>query len=80
VKELKTATKLHKAPLKSASFRVLKAPDVPSALVELGYVTNRQDIKSLTSEVWRERTASSMMRAIETFFATRTAGTAGSLQ
>ena len=80
VKELKTATKLHKAPLKSASFRVLKAPDVPSALVELGYVTNSQDIKSLTSEVWRERTASSMMRAIDTFFATRTAGTAGSLQ
>jgi N-acetylmuramoyl-L-alanine amidase len=80
VKELRTATKLHKAPLKSASFRVLKAPDVPSVLVELGYVTNSQDIKSLTSEGWRERTADSMMRAIDTFFATRTAGTTGSSQ
>jgi N-acetylmuramoyl-L-alanine amidase len=80
VKELKTATKLHKAPLKSASFRVLKAPDVPSVLVELGYVTNGQDMKSLTSVVWRERTADSMMRAIETFFATRTAGNAGNSQ
>jgi N-acetylmuramoyl-L-alanine amidase len=74
VKELKTATKLHKAPLKSASFRVLKAPDVPSVLVEVGYVTNSQDIKSLTSETWRERTAESILRAIDEFFATRTAG------
>jgi N-acetylmuramoyl-L-alanine amidase len=74
VKELRTATKLHKVPLKSASFRVLKAPDVPSVLVEVGYVTNSQDIKSLTSEAWRERTAESILRSIDAFFATRTAG------
>ena len=72
--ELRTATKLHKTPLKSASFRVLKAPDIPSVLVELGYVTNRYDIKSLTSEAWRGRTADSIMRAVQTFFTTRTAG------
>jgi N-acetylmuramoyl-L-alanine amidase len=78
LRELRTATKLHKAPLKSASFRVLKAPDVPSVLVEVGYVTNSQDIKSLTSEVWREHTAESIMRAIDAFFATRTAGSDGS--
>ena len=38
---------------KSAGFGVLKAPDVPSVLVELGYVTNKQDLKALTSEAWR---------------------------
>ena len=48
VGELKTATRLHKNPLKSAGFRVLKAPDVPSVLIELGYVSNRQDLQSLT--------------------------------
>ena len=37
VAELKTTAKLHKHPLKSAGFKVLKAPDVPSVLIELGY-------------------------------------------
>ena len=47
--------RLHKNPLKSAGFMVLKAPDVPSVLVELGYVSNRYDLKLLTSEAWRAR-------------------------
>ena len=42
VGELKTAARMHKHPLKSAGFRVLKAPDVPSVLIELGYVSNRR--------------------------------------
>ena len=40
---LKSAARMHKHPLKSAGFRVLKAPDVPSVLIELGYVSNRQE-------------------------------------
>jgi len=38
VSQLKSATRLHPHSLKSAGFKVLKAPDVPSVLVELGYV------------------------------------------
>src|SRR6266700_4143926 len=72
--ELRNATRLHKDPLKSAGFRVLKAPDVPSVLVELGYVSNKQDIKLLTSEPWRARTADAIAQAIDTFFSTRLAG------
>ncbi len=60
VTEMRNATRLHKDPLRSAGFRVLKAPDVPSVLVELGYVSNRGDLKSLTSEAWRNRTAASI--------------------
>ncbi|MFY9892763.1 MAG: N-acetylmuramoyl-L-alanine amidase [Xanthobacteraceae bacterium] len=75
VGELKTATRLHKTPLKSAGFRVLRAPDVPSVLVELGYVSNRQDLQSLLSEAWRNRTAETIAKAIETYFATHMAGT-----
>ena len=75
VGELKTATRLHKTPLKSAGFRVLRAPDVPSVLVELGYVSNRQDLQSLLSEPWRNRTAETIAKAIETYFATHMAGT-----
>jgi N-acetylmuramoyl-L-alanine amidase len=73
VTEMRNATRLHKEPMRSAGFRVLKAPDVPSVLVELGYVSNRGDLKSLTSEAWRNRTAASIARAVETYFATRVA-------
>jgi len=72
VADLKTATRLHQHPLKSAAFVVLKAPDVPSVLVELGYVTNKADLKSLISTDWRDRTADSIVHAVQTFFATRT--------
>jgi N-acetylmuramoyl-L-alanine amidase len=75
VNELKTATRLHLHPLKSAAFVVLKAPDVPSVLVELGYVTNKADLKSLISTEWRDRTADSIVQAVQTFFTTRLAGT-----
>ena len=42
--------RLHKNPLKSAGFKVLKAPDVPSVLIELGYVSTKDDLKLLTSD------------------------------
>jgi N-acetylmuramoyl-L-alanine amidase len=75
VTELKAATRLHQHPLKSAAFVVLKAPDVPSVLVELGYVTNKADLKSLISTEWRERTGNAIVQAVQTFFTTRLAGT-----
>jgi N-acetylmuramoyl-L-alanine amidase len=74
VGELKTSARLHKHPLKAAGFRVLKAPDVPSVLLELGYVTSRQDLKLLTSESWRARAADSIVQAVHAFFSTRVAG------
>jgi len=73
VTELKSATRLHKEPLKSAGFRVLKAPDVPSVLIELGYVSNRADLHSLLSDNWRDHTASSVAQAIDGYFSTRLA-------
>jgi N-acetylmuramoyl-L-alanine amidase len=74
--EMKATTRMHKHPLKSAGFRVLKAPDVPSVLVELGYVSNKDDLEHLVSEHWRSLTAGSVAHAIDTFFAKRLA-TAG---
>jgi N-acetylmuramoyl-L-alanine amidase len=75
--EMKTAAKMHKHPLKSAGFKVLKAPDVPSVLVELGYVSNKSDMENLVSEGWRTRIVGSMARAIDVFLAKKLA-TAGS--
>jgi N-acetylmuramoyl-L-alanine amidase len=74
--EMKNATRMYKHPLKSAGFRVLKAPDVPSVLVELGYVSNKSDLEHLVSENWRSKTVGSMAQAIDTFFEKRLA-TAG---
>ena len=75
VSEVKTSARLNERPLKAAGFRVLTAPDVPSVLIELGFVTNPQDLKLLTSDAWRARVADSMVHAVATFFATRVAGT-----
>ncbi len=74
--EMKTTVRMHKHPLKSAGFRVLKAPDVPSVLVELGYVSNKGDLEHLVSEDWRTKTVGSMAEAVDAFFAKRLA-TAG---
>jgi N-acetylmuramoyl-L-alanine amidase len=74
--EMKSTARMHKHPLKSAGFRVLKAPDVPSVLVELGYVSNKGDLEHLVSENWRTKTVGSMAQAIDAFFAKRLA-TAG---
>lgn len=76
VSDLKSATLLHKTPIKSARFRVLRAPDIPSVLVELGYVSNREDLRSLLSDGWRSRTADSIARAIDEYFAVHLAGAA----
>jgi N-acetylmuramoyl-L-alanine amidase len=69
--EMKSSVRMHKHPLKSAGFRVLKAPDVPSVLIELGYVSNKGDLQQLVSENWRSRTVGSMAQAVDAFFAKR---------
>ena len=72
--EMKNTVRMHKHPLKSAGFRVLKAPDVPSVLVELGYVSNKGDLEHLVSENWRNKTVGSMAQAIDAFFAKEAGG------
>ena len=74
VDEIKTVTRLHQHPLRSAGFIVLKSPDVPSVLIELGYVSTREDLRQLMSPAWRSRTAEAMARAVDTFFVPRLAG------
>jgi N-acetylmuramoyl-L-alanine amidase len=71
--EMKTATRMHKHPLKSAGFRVLKAPDIPSVLVELGYVSNKSDLEHLLSDSGRQKTVAAMAQAIDVFLAKRLA-------
>jgi N-acetylmuramoyl-L-alanine amidase len=77
VTELKRTARLHKHPLKSAGFVVLRAPDVPSVLIELGYMSDKDDLSHLTSTTWRERNAAALAQAIDDFFAPRLLAGAG---
>jgi len=72
--DIKPVAPLHLHPVKSAGFIVLKAPDVPSVLVELGYMSNRRDLKNLVSAEWQGKTADAMARAVDDFFAKRLVG------
>jgi N-acetylmuramoyl-L-alanine amidase len=78
VASMRKVAKMHKHPLKSAGFKVLKAPDVPSVLIELGYVSSESDLKQLTSGTWQAKTAGSVAQAVDTYFGTRMAGAAAS--
>ncbi|RVW00028.1 N-acetylmuramoyl-L-alanine amidase [Mesobaculum littorinae] len=56
---------LHKRPRLSAGFSVLKAPDIPSVLVELGFLSSPRDRAKLRSEPWRARAAEGIASAID---------------
>jgi N-acetylmuramoyl-L-alanine amidase len=71
------AGRLNHNPERSAGFVVLKAPDFPSVLVELGYLSNPRDVANLTSADWRAKTATAMTNAISRFFAPDKSAPAG---
>ena len=70
-------TILPRSPHRSASLAVLVAPDVPAVLIELGYLSNRDDAAQMKTQSWRERMAKGLATAVSRHFAgesaTRTA-------
>jgi N-acetylmuramoyl-L-alanine amidase len=56
---------LPSAPLRGAGFRVLKAPDVPSALLELGFLSNEADRARLADPAWRAEAAEAVAEALD---------------
>jgi N-acetylmuramoyl-L-alanine amidase len=73
VGQMTNASKLNKNPTRAAGFRVLKAPDVPSALIELGYLSSKGDVENLTAPGWRDKASDSVATAITTFLAPKLA-------
>ncbi len=71
VGELGNSVGLINNPHRFAGFRVLKAPDVPSVLVELGYLSNAKDEAQLTNPEWRGKAADSISKAVSAFAASR---------
>jgi N-acetylmuramoyl-L-alanine amidase len=76
VAQLKPLTLMTGKPLRSAGFMVLKAPDVPSVLIELGYLSSDLDEKLLKSDAWQNKIAHAFATAVDGYFATEVASKA----
>jgi N-acetylmuramoyl-L-alanine amidase len=68
VGEIRPVSELTSQPIRSAAFVVLKSPDVPSVLMELGYLSNKKDRAMLASPVWRGDMAKALANAVEAHF------------
>lgn len=66
--EMSKETRLLRNTHRFAGFQVLKAPDVPSVLIELGYMSNREDERNLKSAKWRGKVAKSISIAVGQHF------------
>jgi N-acetylmuramoyl-L-alanine amidase len=67
--ELAGVTPLLRRHRRFAGFAVLKSPDMPSALVELGYISNAGDEKNLADVAYRAKLAAAVLRAVDRYFA-----------
>ncbi|MER9882595.1 MULTISPECIES: N-acetylmuramoyl-L-alanine amidase [unclassified Mesorhizobium] len=77
VGQLSTSVGLINNPQRSAGFKVLKAPDVPSVLVELGYLSNAKDEAQLLSADWRNKATQSITNAVALFASAKSGTGAG---
>jgi len=69
LKEIGRVGKLHKPQVEQAGFAVLKAPDIPSVLVEAAFISNPEEESKLNSEAYQEQLADALMRGITGYFA-----------
>jgi N-acetylmuramoyl-L-alanine amidase len=66
--KLASVTELTRRRPSQAGFVVLKSPDTPSVLVELGYLSNREDERALTNPAHLARLAKAIVDAIDGYF------------
>ena len=69
VREMRRNTKFLRRSHRFAGFAVLKAPDVPSVLVEMGYLSNSNDVRQLTSVSYRAGLAAAIADGVDAYFA-----------
>ena len=67
------STTMRDEPDQSAGFRVLKTAQFPSVLIELAYVTNKEDAENLMSDSWRDKVSDSIQTAIDSYFSNQIA-------
>ncbi|WP_199540225.1 N-acetylmuramoyl-L-alanine amidase [Paraburkholderia kururiensis] len=69
LKEIGDINKLHKGAVEQAGFAVLKAPDIPSILVETAFISNPDEERKLNDDSYRDQMADAIMKGIKRYFA-----------
>ncbi|MEM5435000.1 N-acetylmuramoyl-L-alanine amidase [Paraburkholderia diazotrophica] len=69
LKEIGGINKLHKGSVEQAGFAVLKAPDIPSILVETAFISNPDEERRLNDDAYREKMANAILSGIKRYFA-----------
>ncbi len=67
--EIGDINKLHKGSVEQAGFAVLKAPDIPSILVETAFISNPEEEAKLNDDAYRDQMASAILKGIKRYFA-----------
>jgi N-acetylmuramoyl-L-alanine amidase len=67
--EIGRVGKLHKGSVEQAAFAVLKAPDIPSVLVEAAFISNPEEEAKLNDDAYQDQLAQALMRGIDAYFA-----------
>ncbi|MDO8315480.1 MAG: N-acetylmuramoyl-L-alanine amidase [Rugosibacter sp.] len=67
--ELRHINTLHKGQVEQAGFAVLKAPDIPSILIETAFISNPEEEKRLNDENYQERMAAAILKGLRRYFA-----------
>jgi N-acetylmuramoyl-L-alanine amidase len=69
LKELGKVGKIHKKRVEQAGFVVLKSPDIPSILVETGYISNKREERNLRDKHYQRKLATAMLKGVKSYFA-----------
>ena len=67
--EIGDINRLHRGMVEQAGFAVLKAPDIPSILIETAFISNPQEEAKLTDDAYQDRMANAILRGIKNYFA-----------
>ncbi|MGJ8529265.1 N-acetylmuramoyl-L-alanine amidase [Maritalea sp.] len=68
VGQMNTSMPMRPHPLRQADFFVLQAPEVPSVLIELGFLSNSKDLANLSQAEWQQKVAVTLARGIAKYF------------
>ncbi len=69
LREIGGINRLHKDAVEQAGFAVLKAPDIPSILIETAFISNPEEEKRLNDDAYQDRMASAVLTGIKRYFA-----------